>query len=165
MNPPQVYMCSPSWTLLPPPSPFHPSGSSQWKVPLNWTSLCLQIVLIKSLSVPSDLNCFTHVFQKYCNLSDNGKTSSLDFSQQQLSALYLSFLIEDDSLFSKVPFPDAKYSADQCLSEMSLWIMFITILSICFLEFLQTGLLGGKKFSIYQEISFLPSTSAHYLTQ
>ena len=29
MNPPQVYMCSPSWTLFPPPSPFHPSGSSQ----------------------------------------------------------------------------------------------------------------------------------------
>ena len=22
MNPPQVYMCSPSWTLLPPPSPY-----------------------------------------------------------------------------------------------------------------------------------------------
>ena len=29
MNPPKVYMCSPSWTLLPPPSPYHPSGSSQ----------------------------------------------------------------------------------------------------------------------------------------
>ena len=29
MNPPQVYMCSPSWALLPPPSPYHPSGSSQ----------------------------------------------------------------------------------------------------------------------------------------
>ena len=28
MNPPQVYMCSPSWTLLPPPSPFHPPGFS-----------------------------------------------------------------------------------------------------------------------------------------
>ena len=27
MNLPQVYMCSPSWTLLPPPSPYHPSGS------------------------------------------------------------------------------------------------------------------------------------------
>ena len=25
MNPPQVYMCSPSRTPLPPPSPFHPS--------------------------------------------------------------------------------------------------------------------------------------------
>ena len=26
MNLPQVYMCSPSWALLPPPSPYHPSG-------------------------------------------------------------------------------------------------------------------------------------------
>src|SRR5574341_110122 len=26
MNPPQVYMCSPSRTLLPPPSPYHPLG-------------------------------------------------------------------------------------------------------------------------------------------
>ena len=26
MNPSQVYMCSPSWTLLPPPSPYHPSA-------------------------------------------------------------------------------------------------------------------------------------------
>ena len=33
MNPPQVYMCSPSWTLLPPPSPFHPPGSSQCTSP------------------------------------------------------------------------------------------------------------------------------------
>ena len=33
MNPPQVYMCSPSWTLLLPPSPFHPSGSSQCTSP------------------------------------------------------------------------------------------------------------------------------------
>ena len=29
MNPPQVYTCSPSWTPLPPPFPYHPSGSSQ----------------------------------------------------------------------------------------------------------------------------------------
>ena len=29
MNPPQVHTCSPSRTPLPPPSPFHPSGSSQ----------------------------------------------------------------------------------------------------------------------------------------
>ena len=41
MNPPQVYMCSPSWTLLPPPSPFHPSGSSQcsnlcFNKPMKW---------------------------------------------------------------------------------------------------------------------------------
>ena len=29
LNLPWLYKCSPSWTLLPPPSPSHPSGSSQ----------------------------------------------------------------------------------------------------------------------------------------
>ena len=33
MNPPPVYMCSPPWTLLPPLSPYHPSGSSQCTSP------------------------------------------------------------------------------------------------------------------------------------
>ena len=48
MNPPQVYMCAPPRTLLPPPSPFHPSGSSQCTSPkhpvsrtfLNETDIC-----------------------------------------------------------------------------------------------------------------------------
>ena len=29
LNPPWVYLCSPSWTSLPPPSPSHPYGSCQ----------------------------------------------------------------------------------------------------------------------------------------
>ena len=33
MNPPQVYTCSPSWTLLPPSSPYHPSESFQCTSP------------------------------------------------------------------------------------------------------------------------------------
>ena len=33
MNQPWVYMCSPSWTLLPPLFPSHPSGSSQCTSP------------------------------------------------------------------------------------------------------------------------------------
>ena len=41
MNPPQVYMCSPSWTLLPPPSPFHPSGSSHCTSPKHPVS-CIE---------------------------------------------------------------------------------------------------------------------------
>ena len=52
MNLPQVYMCSPSWTLLPPPSPSHPSGSSQCTSPstlyhassLNWRSVSHMII-------------------------------------------------------------------------------------------------------------------------
>jgi len=43
MNPPRAYTCSPSWTPLPPPSPYHPSGSSQctspkWCILFHWTS-------------------------------------------------------------------------------------------------------------------------------
>ena len=41
MNPPQAYMCSPSWTLLPPPSPYHPSGSSQCTSPKHSVS-CIE---------------------------------------------------------------------------------------------------------------------------
>ena len=41
MNPPQVYMCSPSWTLLPPPSPYHPSGLSQCTSPKHPAS-CIE---------------------------------------------------------------------------------------------------------------------------
>ena len=41
MNPPQVYMCSPSRTLLPPPSPYHPSGLSQCTSPKHPVS-CIE---------------------------------------------------------------------------------------------------------------------------
>ena len=41
MNPPQVSMCSPSWTLLPPPSPYRPSGSSQCTNPKHPVS-CIE---------------------------------------------------------------------------------------------------------------------------
>ena len=41
MNPPQVYMRSPPWTLLPPPSPVPPSGSSQCTSPKH-PVLCIE---------------------------------------------------------------------------------------------------------------------------
>ena len=52
MNQPWIYMCSPSWTPLPPPSPSHPSGSSQCTSPehlshasnLGWWSVSHLII-------------------------------------------------------------------------------------------------------------------------
>ena len=41
MNPPRVYMCSPSWTPFSPPSPYHPSGSSQCTIPKHPVS-CIE---------------------------------------------------------------------------------------------------------------------------
>ena len=49
MNLPRVYTCSPSQTSLPPPSPYHPSGSSQCtspKYPVSCTELGLAICFI-----------------------------------------------------------------------------------------------------------------------
>ena len=48
MNLPQVYMCSPSWTLLPPPSPYNPSGSSQCTSPKHPVS-CIEPGLVVTL--------------------------------------------------------------------------------------------------------------------
>ena len=41
MNPPRVYTCSLSWTLLPPPSLYRPSGSSQCTSP-KYTVSCIE---------------------------------------------------------------------------------------------------------------------------
>ena len=41
MHPPRVYTCSPSWTPLPPPSPYHPSVSSQCTSPKQLVS-CIE---------------------------------------------------------------------------------------------------------------------------
>ena len=41
MNPPRVYTCSPFWNPLPPPSPYHPSGSSQYTSPKHPVS-CIE---------------------------------------------------------------------------------------------------------------------------
>ena len=51
MNLPQVYMCSPTWTLLPPPSPFHPSGSSQCTSPKHPVS---SFNFMAAVTIPSD---------------------------------------------------------------------------------------------------------------
>ena len=50
MNLPWVDMCSPSWTSLPSPSPFHPSGSSQCTSPEHPVS-CIE---------PGLVICFTY---------------------------------------------------------------------------------------------------------
>src|SRR5574341_353178 len=57
MNPPQVYTCSPSRTLLPPPSPYHPSGLSQCTSPEHPVSciepgLAICFIYIIHVSMP-----------------------------------------------------------------------------------------------------------------
>ena len=74
MNPAQVYMCSPSWTLLPPPSPFHPSGSSQCTSPKHPAS-CIEPGLatrfthdILHVSMPKKKKISPHFWFVWCIL-------------------------------------------------------------------------------------------------
>ena len=55
MNPPRVCTCSQSWTLLPPPSPYHPFGSSQCTSPKHPVSFSLTI--LKPLTVQITTHC------------------------------------------------------------------------------------------------------------
>ena len=57
MNLPQVYMCSPSWTLLPSPSRFHPSGSSQCISPKHPVS-CIEKIKVLDIFARNKLTFF-----------------------------------------------------------------------------------------------------------
>jgi len=57
MNPPRVYTCSQSWTPLPPPSLYHPSGSSLCTSPRHPVSciepgLAIRFLYITHVSMP-----------------------------------------------------------------------------------------------------------------
>ena len=72
INPPQVYMCSPSWTFLPPPSPDPPSGLSQCTSPKHPVSCIEPGLVTRFKNIPesqiSSKNFFTsksHWFKFY----------------------------------------------------------------------------------------------------
>ena len=62
MNLPRVYMCCTSWTPLPPPSPYHPSGSSQWTSPKHPVS-CIKLRLAISF-----LHAIIHVLMPFSQI-------------------------------------------------------------------------------------------------
>ena len=63
MNLPQAYMCSPSWTLLPPPSPYHPSNILS---PATYQSSLTEFFCLNYFFfIPSlFLNCRQHLKKK-----------------------------------------------------------------------------------------------------
>ena len=63
MNPPQIYSCSPSWTFLPSPSPYHPSGSSQCTSPKHPVS-CIEPGLVTRF-----IHDYIHVSMPFSQIS------------------------------------------------------------------------------------------------
>ena len=79
MNLPQIYMCSPSWTLLPPPSPYHPSGSSQCTSPKHPVS-CIEPGLYHK--------------------SNGNEFSQFLFSEKSIAFGFERYLLQIDRFFS-----------------------------------------------------------------
>ena len=75
MNPPQVYMCSPSRTLLHPPSPYHPSGSSQCNSPKHPVS-CIEPGLAFLLVKCQGLKCLDYRIGVHLTTSETTKMFS-----------------------------------------------------------------------------------------
>ena len=90
MNLPHVYICSPSCTPLPPPSPYHPSGSSQCispKHPVSCIKPGLAILFIYDI---------IHLSMPFSQITPPSPTESLLFSM--LSRLVITLLLR-----SKLP--------------------------------------------------------------
>jgi len=104
MNPPQVYMCSPSWTLLPPPSPFHPSGSSQCTSPKHPVS-CIEPGLA------------THFIHDISSLHQVAKVLELQLQQQSFQWIFrVDLLAFQGTLISLLQQDNSKLSILQHLA-------------------------------------------------
>ena len=90
MNPPQVYMCSPSWTLLPPPSPYHPSGPSQCTSPKHPAS-CIEAGLATRF-----LHDILHVSLPFSQIfpPSPSPTESIRLFYTSVSLLLYSYLLK-----------------------------------------------------------------------
>ena len=120
MNPPQVYMRSPSWTLLPPPSPFHPSGSSQCTSPKHPAS-CIEPGLatrfthdILHVSMP-----FSQIFPPSPSLTESIRLVTITLCMRQQKR---HWCIEQSTSFNK-HFLVVKYHVSICIATDDVWVV------------------------------------------
>ena len=90
MNPPLVYTCSQSWTLLPHPSPYHPSGSSQCTSPKHPVS-CIESRL--AIHFLYDIyTCFNTILPNHPTLSLSHRV------QKTVRYIWISFAVSHTGL-------------------------------------------------------------------
>ena len=92
LNPPWVYMCSPSWSPLPTPFPSHPSGSSQCTSPEHTVS-CIKSGLSDSFHIWY-FTCFNGILPYHPTLVLSHKV------QKTVQYVCVSFGVQTDSLLS-----------------------------------------------------------------
>ena len=123
MNPPQVYMCSPSGTLLPPPSPYHPSGSSQCTSPKHPVS-CIEPGLATHF-----IHDILHVSMSFSQIFPPSLSPT-----ESIRLFYTSVSL----LLSRTP--------DYCYHLSQFHIICVSILYLCFSFWLTSLCIIGSSF-------------------
>ena len=98
MNPPQVYTCSPSRTPLPPPSPYHPSGSSQCTSPKH--PVILHRTQIGDLFHIWYYTCFNAILPKKCQgWSPSEWTGWISLQSKGLSRVFSNTTVQKHQFY------------------------------------------------------------------
>ena len=87
MNLPRVYTCIPCWSPLPPPSPYHPSGSSECTSPKHPVS-CIKPGLV--ICFIYDIICVSMPFSKNIPPSPSPTESKMYLSTLAISSVQFS---------------------------------------------------------------------------
>ena len=129
MNLPQVYTCSPSWTPHPPPSLYHPSGSSQCTSPKHPVSCIKPRLAIRFLY---DIIRFNAILPNHPTLSLSHRVQKtvlhicVFFAVSHTGHLFLNLdIFEHISLFF---FFNCSVIASQCCASFrctTMWINYI----------------------------------------
>ena len=95
MNQSWVYMCSPSWSPLPPPSPSHPSGSSQCTSP-EYPVSCIEPGLAIRFTCDNIHVCFNAILRNHSTLALSHRVQKtvlyicVSFAVSHIELLFLS---------------------------------------------------------------------------
>ena len=123
MNHPWVYMCSPSWTPLPPPYLYHPSGSSQCTSPKHPVS-CIK---------PGLVICFLydiiHISMPFSQIIPSSPSPT---ESKRLFYTSVSFLL---SRIQGYRYHLSKFHIYACFS---FWLTSLCIIGSSFIHFIRT---------------------------
>ena len=129
MKPPRVYTCSPSWTRLSPPFPYHPSGSSQCTSPKHPVS-CIEPVLV--INFLYDIKHVTMPFSQIIPPSPSPTES------KRLFYISVSLLL---SCIQGYRYHLSKfhiYELIYCIGVFSFWLTSLCIISSSFIHLIRT---------------------------